>query len=206
MTLHRLKLKDLDARFIQELKAAYANEEAEITLWLNPTMKSKSSEHLSEAEFWSLIDDLDWEKVGDNAAVIAPVVKRLSEFSVEAIQTFQDILAEKLYHLDGEKYATEIDKNAYQSDKYFSVDSFLYARCCVVANGKDFYESVLKSPNQMPKDLTFGALLRVAAEAFELKTGEKFKYIPTYIYETYANSSGWNNGIENDSIKRMVIN
>lgn len=191
MTLHRLKLKDLDAQFIQQLKAAYSNEEAEITLWLNPEVQSDSLLHLTEAEFWSIIDDLDWEKTGNNEAVIAPVVKRLSEFSAEAIQSFQDILSEKLYHLDGKRYAQHIGESAYQTDEIFSVDVFLYARCCVVANGKDFYESVLQQPNQMPKDLTFGALLRVAAEAYELKTGERFQYIPAYIYETYANSNGW---------------
>ena len=44
----------------------------------------------------------------------------------------------------------------------------------------------------MPKDLTFGALLRVPAEAYELKIGEEFKHTPAFLYETYANASAWN--------------
>lgn len=191
MTIHRLKLKDLNAQFIQQLKAQHDNEETEITFWVAPSPEKTASKHLTEAQFWGLMEQLDWEKQGDNDAVIAPVVAKLSNLSIEAIQTFQDILSEKLYQLDGEQYARHIGKNAYRENAYFSVDSFLYARCCVVANGKEFYETVLKNPNQMPKDLTFGALLRISAEAYELKTGEQFKYIPKYIYETYANVAAW---------------
>lgn len=191
MTIHRLKLKDLDAQFIQQLKASYANEETEITFWLNPVPKPETATHLSEVEFWSLIDQLDWDKQGNNNEVIEPLVKQLSLLSVDAIRAFEDMLSEKLYQLDGKEYAQHIGKNAFQDNKYFSVDSFLYARCCVVANGKSFYEAVLTQPSLMPKDLTFGALLRVAAEAYELKTGEKFKHVPAYIYETYANSTAW---------------
>lgn len=191
MTIHRLKLKDLNAQFIQQLKAQHDNEETEITFWLAPSPKKVASRHLTEAQFWSLMEQLDWEKQGNNNAVIAPVVAKLSNFSIEAIQTFQDILSEKLYQLDGEQYARHIGRNAYRENAYFSVDGFLYARCCVVANGKEYYETVLKNPSQMPKDLTFGALLRIAAEAYELKTGKQFKYIPKYIYETYANAAAW---------------
>lgn len=191
MTIHRLKLKDLNVQFIQQLKAAYSNEETEITFWLNPISKSVESVHLTEDKFWSLIEQLDWEKQGDNNAVITPLVKQLSTLSIDAIRVFEDILSEKLYRLDGKVYAQNIGERAYQENKYFSVDNFLYARCCVVANGKEFYEEVLKNPSQMPKDLSFGALLRVAAEAYELKTEEKFKYIPKYIYETYANAAAW---------------
>lgn len=76
-----------------------------------------------------------------------------------------------------------IDKN---SD--FSVDEFLYARCCVVANSADFYAKVLKKPSLMPKNLTFEALLRVAHKAYFQKTGKQFRYVPTYNMETFANS------------------
>ena len=43
----------------------------------------------------------------------------------------------------------------------------------------------------MPKNITFGALLRLAAEAYELKTGNEFRYSPAYLYETYANVEAW---------------
>ncbi len=43
----------------------------------------------------------------------------------------------------------------------------------------------------MPKDLTFEVLLSIPRKAYELKTGEKFQYVPAYIYETFANTVGW---------------
>lgn len=187
MTLHRLKIKDLDAQFIQKLKSSHTNEDAEITFWLD----GEVSDALSEADFWSLIEKLDWEKGENNQEIIQPLIKALSQLTEEKIYAFEDILSEKLYKLDAKKYAQNTGENAYQKDKYFSPDSFLYARCCVVANGREFYETVLKNPAEMPKDLTFGALLRVAAEAYELKTGNKFKHSPAYLYETYANSEAW---------------
>lgn len=194
MTLHRFKIKDLDDRFIKKLKEAHADKKAEITFWLN----SDVSDALSEENFWLLIDKLNWEKGKDNQEIIAPVIEELSSLSVEKIRAFSDILSEKLYRLDGKTYAEYIGEDAYREDKYFSVDSFLYARCCVVANGKEFYETVLHNPEQMPKDLTFGALLRIPAEAYELKNGKKLMYQPAFIYETYANAEGWKTTASND--------
>ena len=43
----------------------------------------------------------------------------------------------------------------------------------------------------MPKDLTFESLLGVASKAYTRKTGKPFKHIPAFIYETFANSDGW---------------
>ncbi len=104
---------------------------------------------------------------------------------------FDDILSEKLYLLDGIEYARNTGESAWKPGKYMSVDGFLYDRCCVVANGKAFYEQVLKDPAQMPKDLSFGALLRVAHEAFKRKTGKNLDYVPAFNYETYSNEEGW---------------
>ena len=191
MTIHRFKLKDLDAQFIQQLKTEYKNEDVEITFWLRPKAVLSESLHLTEKQFWNLIEKLDWEKIGHNDAVIAPVVDHLSTLSIEAIKRFDDILSEKLYFLDGKKYAQHIGQNAYKKGQHFSADIFLYARCCVVANGEEFYKHVFENPSEMPKNLTFGALLRIASEAYYRKTGEKFQYIPAYIYETFANSSAW---------------
>jgi len=71
------------------------------------------------------------------------------------------------------------------------VDNFLYARCCVVANGKAYYEQVLKNPEDMPKEVTFEALLRIPGEAYQKKTGKRLVFVTTYSYETYSNREGW---------------
>lgn len=201
MTIHRIKLKDLNAQFLKKLKEGHSDQDIEVAFWLQPKLANSSAQELlTEEQFWELINLLDWEKLGANEAVIEPLVQQLSTLPVEAIQVFEDRLSEKLYLLDGENYAKNIGLSAYQKDQNFSVDTFLYARCCVVSNGKKYYQTVLKAPRKMPKDLTFGALLRVASTAYFRKTGTRFQYQSRYIYETFANASGWpnhNNLIEN---------
>ena len=74
---------------------------------------------------------------------------------------------------------------------YFSDDEFLYARCCVVANGKEAYQSVLSDPSNFPTDLAFEDLLYVAANAYERKTGKRFLSTPAFNFETGSNKQGW---------------
>ena len=44
----------------------------------------------------------------------------------------------------------------------------------------------------MPKDLEFEALLSLAPNAYELKTGKDFEYGTGCSYETFSNVAGWN--------------
>jgi predicted DNA-binding WGR domain protein len=146
---------------------------------------------MSEDVFWRIIRLLNWKKLGDDEAVIEPAVEALAQMHVTEIKRFEDILAEKLYGLDTEAHAREIGEEAYQPGKHFSVDWFLYERCAVVANGREFYESVLADPKQMPKDMEFEALLSVARSAFERITDEEFDHVTPISYETYSNFPGW---------------
>ena len=87
-----------------------------------------------------------------------------------------------------------------------SSDLFLYARCCAVANGKDFYQEVLSDPAKMPKDLTFEALLYLAEKAYRRKTGKRLDRAPAYIYETFFNPAGWGEkAIQFGSLTNPVI-
>jgi hypothetical protein len=61
----------------------------------------------------------------------------------------------------------------------------------VVANGEEFYQSVLSDPSKMPKDLEFESLLSISREAFLKKTGDDFDYSPGCSYETFSNRDGW---------------
>lgn len=151
----------------------------------------KSIHGMTEAAFWNIIALLDWEKSGDDEAVLLPAIEALSQFSKESIKKFKDILSEKLYLLDGERYALHTGENAYSENGAFSVDTFLYARACAVANGKEYFDSVLKNPQEMPKDLIFEALLYLPNEAYEKKTGKELQYVPKYNYETFFNIEGW---------------
>lgn len=153
---------------------------------------TKASVTMSDSEFWDLMSKLDWKRAGDDEAVCRPVVEALAAKPVSAIEAFEEALAQKLHALDTEAHAREIGEQAYTgSGEDFSVDWFLYVRCCVVANGKSLFETVLKNPRRMPKDMEFEALLQIAAEAYQSKTGADFGFTSSVSYETFSNKAGW---------------
>ena len=113
----------------------------------------------------------------------------LAKMPVANIYLFADRLSAKLYHLDTRAHATAYAAN--EPDNFISADDFLYARCAVVAEGKAYYEKVLNDPAQMPDNIVFEPLLYLADDAFEMKMGIPFNYMPTYNYETQSNKAGW---------------
>lgn len=156
---------------------------------------------MTDETFWSLIDRLNWDRTGDDDLVVEPVVAALSERSVEDILSFQDILAEKLYALDTKAHAREIGEGAYQgSNASFSSDWFLYARSCVVANGRATFEQVLADPRKTLKNLEFEALLYVAPKAYERRTGKDLTHVSPTSYETFSNEAGWRAGRDVDGL------
>ena len=149
---------------------------------------------MDEDTFWKLIGQLDWDKTGDDDAVLEPAVRLIASMAVEDIFKFEDILAEKLHALDTRKhckacYAGELDPD--NGDDYISADDFLYRRCVVVANGRGFFSTVLANPRKMPKDLEFEALLSLVPKAYERKTGQAFEYASPVSYESFRNTDGW---------------
>jgi hypothetical protein len=147
---------------------------------------------MNDADFWAIIAALNWKKMGDDDAVMAPAVKALAKLPVEQIAAFDDLLAAKLFALDGVAFAREIGHDAYRRPgEYFSGEAFLFARCCAVAKGKELYESVLADPRRMPKDEGFEPLLELAARAYEKKTGDDYAHVPSPDAETFANEAGW---------------
>ncbi|MBK5492720.1 DUF4240 domain-containing protein [Bacillus sp. TH13] len=153
---------------------------------------TSQNQKMDENEFWKIIDMFDWDHEGDDETVLEEAVNYLNKSSNEDIFAFEDILSKLLYDLDGIEYAKNIGEYAYvDEEEFFSVDNFLYARCVVVANGRDFYYEVLQSPEEMPKDIEFESLLSVAREAYEQKNDEEFDYMPKFDYETYSNKGKW---------------
>ncbi len=147
---------------------------------------------MDEPAFWDIIAKFDWDSTGDDEAVIAPAVSALTKYDPMEIEQFEDILAAKLHALDTEAHARQTGEFAWQGDEDgFSPDLFLYQRCCVVANGRALYDEVVADPSKMPKDVEFEALLYVAANAYERRTGEPFDYVPSLNYETFSNQAGW---------------
>lgn len=147
---------------------------------------------MDEALFWEVIAAFNWKKTGDDDAVLKPALKKLVAMEVADIQEFAEILSEKLHQLDGLAYASNIGPDSYQDGKHFSVDYFLYVRCCVVANGKEYYELVVNNPTEMPEEMDFEALLYLADEAYNQKMGTEDENLFTRLsYETYSNEKGW---------------
>ncbi len=181
-----IDVKDISAAWIAEVKQRFKGAQFEIIVHEPAVPKP-----LDEERFWEIIALLDWSKGDDDDAILAPAVEALQQLSVADIQRFQDLLAEKLYALDQQAFAEQIGAGGYGSAQHFSVDVFLYARACVVANGKDFYHRVLRDPAKMPKGFTFEALLYLAAIAYQQKTGERWEYLPKVSYETFSNREGW---------------
>ncbi|MEM8528192.1 MAG: DUF4240 domain-containing protein [Bacteroidota bacterium] len=180
----KLKAEDLTSDWFAKVKADYADADLELHI------KTSTKTQLGEDEFWAVIDQLDWEAENE-LAIVAPAVQVLSKYEIGKIYAFQELFAQKLYALDTPAHAQHIGDASWSSDSYFSVDHFLYARACVVAHGKEVYEEVLTTPKEMPDDCTFEALLRLASDAFEQKTGRSFHYIPSVSYETYQNEEAW---------------
>ncbi len=150
------------------------------------------SKYMSQDDFWDLIDLLNWDEEGNDDAVIAPAVQQLGNLTVEEIFAFQEILSEKLWQLDGEKFAREIGRDAFKNnEKQFSKEWFLAARCCAVANGQLFFNDILKDPATMPKDLGFVSLTSLAGRAYRKKTGNHFNYSPKHAFSSCSNKSGW---------------
>lgn len=191
MTVHKIKLKDLNEKFIQDLRDELKDEEIELEIRIHAGEGDCADKEMNEALFWEVLSQFDWAKEGDDQAVMEPAIQFLSQCSIKNIKAFHDILSQKLYDLDGERFAQHTGLNAYQKGEHFSVDIFLYARCCVVANGQAYYEHIQQHPEEMPKDLTFEALLNLPALAFELKTGFEMEHVPSHNYETFFNVEGW---------------
>jgi hypothetical protein len=148
---------------------------------------------MNDEEFWKILSLLNWKKLGNDDKVIAPAIKYLSKLSVDEIEQFEETLSYKLYLIDTKEHAKNIGEYALQedSDDYFSEDWFLYAGCTALTSGEAFYKKVLTDPTQIPKDCEFEALLSIAMESYERKTGDDFLFTPEYSYETYSNREGW---------------
>ena len=189
MHLHyNLSVDNLTHSFLENIKEHYPLADLEIRI---KQKKTNNPHILTEQGFWDIISLFDWTDEEDNDRVLEPAVNALAASPISHIYLFADMLADKLFSLDGKVYAENIGDDAYSPDVYFSVDNFLYARCCVIANGQEMYKKVLKDPTLMPKNLTFESLLSLASKAYLKKTGKRFEYLAATPIETYFNKKAW---------------
>jgi Protein of unknown function (DUF4240) len=148
---------------------------------------------MTEPEFWSIISTVDGIALdrGDNDAAVRPVQDALYCLKDESeLREYQNILAQKLYALDGEVYA----ENAGESGR--SDDGFLYMRLYVVARGQRYYEAVLSDPKKMPNSINQWCeeLLGPHKYAWARLTGQKvsaWPFSPSVSYESGSNGDLW---------------
>lgn len=143
---------------------------------------------LTEDDFWALVALVDAKALAAGDAddeAFEPLIAALAKRSAADIREWHELLAHKLWLLDGEAFA-EHAGDAGQSD-----DGFLYARCFVVARGKAFYEGVLRAPKKFPADVDAETLLGVANEAYVRKTDDDLEDATHYSYETGSNAAAW---------------
>ena len=124
---------------------------------------------------------------------IQPAVEALAKMSVREIKQFEENLSYKLFLLDTKEHAKNIGKYSYREndESYFSPDMFLYIRCFAVAQGKEFYESALNNPMNMPKHNACEILLSLASEAYTERMGKELTYSSGCDYEAFSNMEGW---------------
>lgn len=145
---------------------------------------------MSAIDFFHLTDTyLNWDKKGDDLAVVEPLIAFLATWGDDFIFAFHDMMAELLYSLDTKKIAWDIYK-----DHNFSMDEFLYIRCAALINSKRYYNDIVSGRKKLKGNLEFEAILSVPAFAwarFHGKDENEYPYITKYCYETMSNIEGW---------------
>ena len=104
-------------------------------------------------DFWSLIARVDVTNATEERAV-EPLVADLASRTRRDRRAFARTLARLLYDIDGRAWARRMGDGWYGDPDDFSPDVFLYARCAVVARGREYYETVRADPAKMEADQT----------------------------------------------------
>lgn len=183
-----LPLQQLDWAAVQALKDEYPN-----AIFRVESDFPSTAIPMDEDQFWSIIALLDWNKDQEDD-ILEPAIHALSQLSDESIFGFHELLNQKLFALDARKYAEHLGSNRFApaEGNFFSVDDFLYSRCGVIANGRQFFGEVLEVPTLIPKEFTFESLLYVPEKAWEAKhLNVEYDYFPETSYETFSNMEGW---------------
>ena len=167
----------------------YSGGEGKPPIWIQPIIENG---RMSDIEFFYFTNMLDWDKQGDDEAVLEPLIAFLAKWGDSVIFAFHEKMAELLFSLD----TYNIAKHIIESVDYFSPDIFLYARCVALVNGKPYYNAILKGRKKLSANLDFESILYVPIKAWERlhnENGDKYPHVPKVSYETYSNEGGWEN-------------
>lgn len=126
--------------------------------------------------FWSIIDDAR-KTVADTFHIAPAVTAKLRELSGDEIVSFK----QHQYQLLDESYRWDLWAVGYIVNGGCSDDGFDYFRAWLIANGRERWETAMKSPEAIgdwadPNATEYEEMLYVAVEAYEAETGEDFPY------------------------------
>lgn len=116
-----------------------------------------------------------------------PLIDALAKLDKDEIIEFIVERDTKLRSLDGPAFHEA-------SGTKHSADGFLYARCAVVAMGKEYYYKVLVDPSSFPKDVWAEWLLYSGEEAYKKRFGEELDFFSGINYESFFNDELWGEG------------
>jgi hypothetical protein len=126
---------------------------------------------MNEVIFWEIIEQSKEERkvFEDQAQILLDKVSQLSEKEIVGFEfTFREMLA-KSYHYNLLAAAKIIEG-------YVNDDSFLYFRCRLLAEGKEFYFKIIENPDNLADipilDTDGELMLYIADKAFIKKVGE----------------------------------
>lgn len=143
----------------------------------------------TEEQFWDIVSKINWDSEDVNEQIL-PCITALAKFTPDDICQFEEILAGKLYQLDGKKFAQNLGEFSYGIGSSFSPEMFLNIRCYAITMGKDYYEKILEVPNLLTEG-EFEPLLHIGEAAYKTLTGKDIVINTTRSYETFANKSAW---------------
>ena len=147
---------------------------------------------MTREDFWRHIEHIERSALlgGDEDSAIAPLERHLTTLDPRELESFEEHLSQCLYALDGQIFADESGESG-DSD-----DAFLYARCFVVAQGRQHFEATLRDPSLMPKTLDgwCEALLYPHRRAWASITGideSEWAFDASVSYESGSNEQLW---------------
>ncbi|WP_460727170.1 DUF4240 domain-containing protein [Nocardia heshunensis] len=147
---------------------------------------------MTHEKFWALIATIDGRASRHSCRRLS---RYLASRPVTEIAGFAELLSEALYWLDQECFGLQpvIDTATSRRVGTQSGESFLRARCAVVAAGREVYSSMFDRPVMFARytALDGQCLLSIVPEAFRERTGLNWSRQTWLSFESYSNDSGW---------------
>lgn len=153
-----------------------------------PTTVVIGPDHLSQQDFWALIDHSALHEANPEAQ-LADLRTNISRLTADQIAQFEQIFDRTMR----QSYSWDLWGAAYLANGGSSDDGFEYFRCWLISKGRTVYEAVAADPDKLAAilapgaggDLEFEDFAYVAREAWAAKTGRDWNEMPVIANMAY---------------------